>query len=439
MKEQKQQEEMNDQKAEETITKNQTDQKLMNPTKEKLSSQNDSFDSLMEEQEFQATDHAIPNHIDEDYQKIKRVIRHRKWWTLATIVAVVLLLMYVIPWVIHRHNIGKIYNIYTNELTQKEDPQQIYRNKMIENELHSPETYMDNFHFGEQFSSSGLERRTISWQLFDTLNYRKEFASLYAFENDMYCISYEYDNSENLGNVMAYPACGSSDSLKKFYSDQYITLFKMVDYQNYWHKEEFDHIPDHSFVGAYVKFKEQLSLEEILALDKRLKAQDVDMGLRWVSVFYNGGFVQNANGLNEEEREQAYQGILGFDIFHPDNPPLFIHYNQTIYPYLMIQKTSDQNPHATIQRQTIDYDNVSTEIYEKHFCSMLQYLYDQPNYIKYLGDDQAEEVAKYPTIIEQVKTKGIHTNVIYVTTTKEDLQELMEQKEVKSAFISGVK
>lgn len=439
MKEQKQQEEMNHQKKDETITKNQTDQKPMNPIKEKFSSQNDSFNSLMEEQEFQATDHAIPNHIDEDYQKIKRVIRHRKWWTLATIVAVVLLLMYVIPWVIHRHNIGKIYNIFINELTQKEEPYQIANNKMIENELHSPENYIGNFHFGEQFSSSGLERRTISWQLFDTLGYRNEFASLYAYENEQYSISYEYDESKNIGSIMTNPSYGSSDSLKKLHSDPNITLYKMVDYQNYWNKEEFDHIPDHSFVGAFVKFKDQLSLEEILALDKRLKAQNVDMGLRWVSVFYNSGMMQNANGLNEEEREQAYQGILGFDIFHPDHPPVFIHYDQSIYPYLMIQKTSDQNPHATIQRQTIDYDNVSAEIYEKHFSSMLQYLYDQPNYIKYLGDDQAEEVAKYPTIIEQVKTKGIHTNVIYVTTTKEYLQVLMDQREVKSAFISGVK
>lgn len=441
MKEHKQHDKQNHQKTEENNNQNKTNMKDQYKERDVVGSTSKQLDDMLEEvkdlQGQTVQEKAIPDRVDSEYEKVKRIIRHRKWWTLAAIISVVLIFVYVIPWVVHRHNIGKIYNIYINELTQKDEPFQISHNKTIENELHSPETYIGNFQFNEEYSSNGLEKRTFSWQNFDTLGFRKEFTNLYAYENDAYCIDYAYDEVEDTGKLKTNPVYGSSDSLKKFYSDQYITLYKMTDYQNYWNKEEFDRIPDHSLVGAYVKFRDQLTLDAVIALEKQLNQQGVDMGLRWISVFYNSGWINN--GMTQEERKQAYQGVLGFDIFQPNTPSLGPNFDQAVYPYLVIKKTANQNPHATIKTKTIDYGNVSSDIYEQHFISMLQYLYDQPNYMKYLGDDQEEQVAKYPEIIEQVKTNGIHTDVVYVTTTKEHLQVLMDQKEVKSAFISDIK
>lgn len=84
----------------------------------------------------------------------------------------------------------------------------------------------------------------------------------------------------------------------------------------------------------------------------------------------------------------------------------------------------------------MDYGKLSAQDYETHMISMLQYLYDQPQYRKYLGDDSDSRSAFYPAIIKSIKTNGIRSDMLYVTTTKEAFQKLMEQPEAESAFIA---
>ena len=71
--------------------------------------------------------------------------------------------------------------------------------------------------------------------------------------------------------------------------------------------------------------------------------------------------------------------------------------------------------------------------------SMLQYLYDQPKYRTYLGDDGDTRSAFYPDIISSIQKNGIQSDMMYVTATKEAFQKLMEQPETASAFIAEQK
>ena len=49
------------------------------------------------------------------------------------------------------------------------------------------------------------------------------------------------------------------------------------------------------------------------------------------------------------------------------------------------------------------FGKISAQDYETHMISMLQYLYDQPKYRTYLGDDGDTRSAFYPDIISSIR------------------------------------
>lgn len=371
--------------------------------------------------------------LQKEYDNVKGLIRKKKRRRLMKILLSLLgaiLILYSASYVWKRLT---LYPITKSELTGKEDGTQFTYNRMIENELHEPQTRLlqadiSKYEYPLSLPSGEYE---ISWMRTSSLGFQKAYydAGYYQLSETL---KQGHFKKNTLGGGGALYEEGTNAGYRY---DAYKQQLMMSTLQKEWKKSKLDEIADHSLVGAYVKLKKAYPLQSILDLDTRMKKEGIDIGLSWVAVAYGkaGESDSHIDAKGNITETDHYLGTVGFDIHQKNRTNPLTEFDEKKYPLL------DFDAEPVKGHPKKEFGKISAQDYETHMISMLQYLYDQPKYRTYLGDDGDTRSAFYPDIISSIQKNGIQSDMIYVTTTKEAFQKLMEQPETASAFIAEQK
>lgn len=371
--------------------------------------------------------------LQKEYDNVKGLIRKKKRRRLMKILLSLLgaiLILYSASYVWKRLT---LYPITKSELTGKEDGTQFAYNRMIENELHEPQTRLlqadiSKYEYPLSLPSGEYE---ISWMRTSSLGFQKAYydAGYYQLSETL---KQGHFKKNTLGGGGALYEEGTNAGYRY---DAYKQQLMMSNLQKEWKKSKLDEIADHSLVGAYVKLKKAYPLQSILDLDTRMKKEGIDIGLSWVAVAYGkaGESDSHIDAKGNITETDHYLGTVGFDIHQKNRTNPLTDFDEKKYPLL------DFDAEPVKGHPKKEFGKISAQDYETHMISMLQYLYDQPKYRTYLGDDGDTRSAFYPDIISSIQKNGIQSDMMYVTATKEAFQKLMEQPETASAFIAEQK
>lgn len=368
--------------------------------------------------------------LQKDYEHVKELIRKKKRKGLMRgmlLLVGCVVVLYCASYVWKRLT---LYPITKSEITDKHDGTQFSYNRMIENELHEPQTRLlqadiSMYEYSIPLPSGEYE---ISWMRTSSLGFQRAY-----YDAGYYHLTEKLEKGHFKKNTLTGGGALYEETEELTYRyDALENELMMSTLQKEWKNEQLDEIADHSLVGAYVKLNKEYPLQSILDLDAGMKKKGIDIGLSWVAVAYGKAgeadtVIDAAGNITETDQ---YQGTVGFDIHQKNRTNPLTDFDEAKYPLL------DFDAEPVKGHPKMDYGKLSAQDYETHMISMLQYLYDQPQYRKYLGDDSDSRSAFYPAIIKSIKTNGIRSDMLYVTTTKEAFQKLMEQPEAESAFIA---
>lgn len=168
-------------------------------------------------------------------------------------------------------------------------------------------------------------------------------------------------------------------------------------------------LPDYIRVGCYVTFREDITMEEALALNRSL-IQDIQHTSNYTNIQW----------LAVRHQNQAYARPCGLTLHGAYG--LFDEVN-TYYPYFTGTTLDASGEVLDMELQS------EAERAEERFKSMLRYLYDQQQ------KGEGIEVPNYPTYyadaLSYVEENGVNIYGCYVIASAESLLEINEMKNVK--------
>lgn len=356
-------------------------------------------DEKLEDQQIQEA--VRYDELDMDlYKKIKKTMTRSR----CKRIGIIILILCLLPLSFH---IWKGLTVY--RFSDKEGNETVYSNmNVLGSELYDPEyvrgaTTVQKAGFGKyKLSSSdmpvllkntkGYGNKSMEYVFTDTF-YKRTFFGAGAV--------YERNGVENfIWNKGDFP------------------MMSMMDYQEPLDAEAIASMPKNTMFSIYIKMDKELTLEEILAMDKEYKDKGIDMGLRWMPIYY--GIYPDTKYTNQN----SYQ-YLGFD-FHYDQATAYIYdYDRKKYPLLQI--ADEQYKDGEKQ-----FDEVSAEMYKTHVNSVLNYILDHDDFNStFKGSLEREEKAK--AILEN---QGIQSDIVYLTISRDALLEVIQNEHVISGCIT---
>ena len=211
--------------------------------------------------------------LQKEYDNVKGLIRNKKRRRLMKILLSLLgtiLILYCASYVWKRLT---LYSITKSELTGKEDGTQFAYNRMIENELHEPQTRLlqadiSKYEYPLSLPSGEYE---ISWMRTSSLGFQKAYYDAGYYQLSETLKQGHFKKNTLVGGGALYEE-GTNASYRY---DAYKQQLMMSTLQKEWKKSKLDEIADHSLVGAYVKLKKAYPLQSILDLDTRMKKEGI--------------------------------------------------------------------------------------------------------------------------------------------------------------------
>lgn len=334
------------------------------------------------------------------YKNIKQAMSRKRIKQIGCILLVICLIPALF-------NVWKGVTVY--DFSEKEGSETVYSNmRVISSELNSPEiirtkTEVEKAGFGKYdlFSSEyptllrSANRKTnedMKYRYKDTF-YKRTFFGVGAV--------YERNGEENFMSPLGT-----------------IPTMSMIDNQTTLDVEAIESMPKNTIFSIYVKLDKERSLEEILAIDNEFKQQNIDIGLRWMPIYY-GAFE------DEQYKSQYRQEAIGFN-FHYDLAPIEIFdYDKQKYPLLQIG--AEQYKDGVQQ-----FDKVDAKMYRTHVDSLLNYVFDHEEFISSFQWDLAAEEKARDILHEQ----GIRSDMVYLNIQRDSLIELIQAGYVESGCIT---
>lgn len=357
-------------------------------------------DDKLEEKQLQEAVHEEGFDIDL-YKKVKKTIT----WNRCKRMGILLLIVCMFPLSFH---VWKGLTVY--HFTDREGKETVYSNmQVLSSELYDPEyiraaTTVDRESFGTYRLTSN------------------ELPTLFANTSANASKSYDYFFADTFYKRTFFGAGAvyERNGVENFKWERgEFPMMSMMDNQAPFDAEAIASMPKNTMFSIYVKLDRVFSLEEILAMDKEYKEKGIDMGLRWMPIFY--GIYKDT----EYENQYNHQ-FLGFDFHYKQATAHILDYDKDKYPFLQI--AAEQYKDAEKQ-----FDEVSAEMYETHVNSVLNYILDHDDFTSTFKW-QLDQVEKAKDI---VKKEGIQSDIVYVTISRDALLELIQNEHIISGCITN--
>lgn len=159
--------------------------------------------------------------------------------------------------------------------------------------------------------------------------------------------------------------------------------------------EEIEGLPNYIHLNSYISFDEDISIEEFTKIYKEFSQEDLT--INWVGVQKNG-LLGPLIGFSPK-RGVSYGGEL-----------------EESYPYLDITPYKD--------------DDITPELFEKHFKELLQFQLDNINFLNILETDNVtgNYSRYYNSVLEHINENGINIYGIKAQGTPESILKLTEHE-----------
>lgn len=354
------------------------------------------------EEEILPSESMMQDNFDMDlYRKVKKALK----WSRIRYLLIFVLVLCLLPVSFH---LWKGLTVY--HFTDKEGNYTVYSNMhVLYSELDDPEfvrsdTFVQKAGFGK-YSLSSSETPTLQ-----TGNHRSASNGIeYAFVDSFYKRTF-------LGVGAVYERNGVENFMRKGGSYPY---HSMTENQAVLDAEAIASMPKNTMFSIYLKMDKELTLEEILSIDKEYKTAGVDMGLRWMPIYY--GSYDDPNYAHQSRIQ-----YLGFDFYYDGARTGEIDYDKEKYPYLQI---------ATEQYDEFGnklFDEVTEEMYRTHVDSVLNYIFDHEDFNETFRNNLDDETKAK----EIIKAQGIKSDIVYLNISRDDLLEVLQNEHVISGCIT---
>ncbi|WP_461205358.1 anti sigma factor C-terminal domain-containing protein [Clostridium sp. DL1XJH146] len=193
-------------------------------------------------------------------------------------------------------------------------------------------------------------------------------------------------------------------------------------------------VPSTSYVSAYVDFKEDLTMEELVALENEYKdSQDntKSIDFKWVAIrVIDSELISTESEGETIDARRVIVDKVGF------NPNSVIDTTDSAdkekYPYLSLLD------YYTATKPFEDWNKALGYGYEVHFNSLLQYLYDRKEFTTSL-DKRPVQGDFYANSLDYIKENGVKTYGVLVYGEAKDIISFMERDETNCIYISDIK
>lgn len=338
------------------------------------------------------------------YNDVKRIIRKRRIRFVVTLIILIAVILSGMKlWKIYT-----VYNIRAIDETAEKNATSIYSNiQVIESELYNPEYHQSALHFRDTpkgtYNYSFSNKPVIDINnndYFGTYDYQYEFK-----KTSLNGPGYSVSANSMLGYDMNHSYVMVNDHLTKNQNPIDLSII-----ESYPVKTKF---------AIFVKMDEEMSIDQVLEMEKTYKKQGVEMGVSWMPIYYN----------ERSENEEYFPVSLGFDFYNYDVYSEITGYDSEKYPYLSIQQ--DQFGEDGQQQYVAE----TGEMYLQHVNSMLTYLMDHKDVLNTFGYRVSEiELAQ-----EIVQKQGLRSDALFLVAEREDLLEVLKNEHFISGHIVDVK
>lgn len=338
------------------------------------------------------------------YNDVKRIIRKRRIRFVVTLIILIAVILSGMKlWKIYT-----VYNIRAIDETAEKNATSIYSNiQVIESELYNPEYRQSDLYFID--SAIG------------TYRYIYDNTPVIDIGNGDIQGSYSYDYVFKKTSLNG-PGYATPKNEQDRYDVNSINIFHTKDLttnQNPIDLSIIESYPVKTKFAIFVKMDEEMSIDQVLEMEKTYKKQGVEMGVSWMPIYYN----------ERSENEEYFPVSLGFDFYNYNVYSEIIGYDSEKYPYLSIQQ--DQFGKDGQQQYVAE----TGEMYLQHVNSILTYLMDHQDVLNTFGYRVSEiELAQ-----EIVQKQGLRSDALFLVAEREDLLEVLKNEHFISGHIVDVK
>lgn len=173
--------------------------------------------------------------------------------------------------------------------------------------------------------------------------------------------------------------------------------------------EELERLPKTCVVDAYVGFKDEISMEQLVELQKKYE----DLYFGWVAIT-----------VNEKERHFEHTG------FEPTGTGRVL--EEGVVP-------EEQFPYFELAHVPRENGAISPEILEGHFKTLLKYMATRKGFLEHLCTINHFDVALYQEMLGYVEANGVKSYGVVVQGAVDSILAFMKDENTETIMVEDVK